>query len=283
MSISTDQTPMTVTVWGPVISRTQRRTERREQRAARRMSGPRPRHIVGGLLGAALMPLLAVLPAAYIALSADPDLSQDPLALTTEVTRLISQTGPGLAAAMLLTWLGLSLPVLLAGRRDPRGIAGMVGWGFSWRTDLKIAVVFAVVLRSVEQLVGLLLTRLGVDTDALGNSDMLTAAGHGWLVVLGLGAAVGAPVTEELFFRGLVLQVAARKFGPVLGVVASSMLFGLMHAQATAAATAYTVTSTAVVGAGLALLVLRTGRLGTSIVSHAVFNASAVLLMLIAP
>ena len=40
-----------------------------------------------------------------------------------------------------------------------------------------------------------------------------------------------APVVEELFYRGLWFRAAERRWGTVIGVVVSAVVFGLMHLQ----------------------------------------------------
>ena len=53
--------------------------------------------------------------------------------------------------------------------------------------------------------------------------DRLTA-----LLIL-LMAVLVAPVVEETIFRGFIYPVVARSFGRGIGVVATGMLFGLLH------------------------------------------------------
>ncbi len=94
------------------------------------------------------------------------------------------------------------------------------------------------------------------------------------LVVLGLLVCVGAPVFEELMFRGLLLRslagrlgVLGPRLGPAVAVVLTGIVFGLVHFEA--------LQLIALAGFGMVLCVLawRTGRLGPGIVAHASFNA----------
>ena len=60
----------------------------------------------------------------------------------------------------------------------------------------------------------------------------VTGNPHGLgLAVLAPFLIIGAPLVEELFFRGLVLRSLSRRGGAVLAVVGSSVLFGLVHFQ----------------------------------------------------
>ena len=90
--------------------------------------------------------------------------------------------------------------------------------------------------------------------------------------------AVGAPIVEELFFRGLLLRSLRAGLGPSLprlavplSVVVSAFCFALAHFEAVQ------FLGLACFGAVLALMAWRWDRLGPSIAAHAAFNASAVL------
>jgi membrane protease YdiL (CAAX protease family) len=100
-----------------------------------------------------------------------------------------------------------------------------------------------------------------------------TAAAHGLVPVVVLFAflAVGAPIVEELFFRGLLLRGLLGRAPVAVAVVASGLLFALAHFEAVQFA------GLAAFGVVLGLLAWRTGRLGPGIAAHAAFNAAAVL------
>ena len=90
--------------------------------------------------------------------------------------------------------------------------------------------------------------------------------------------AVCTPIVEELFFRGLVLRSVGRRFGLRWAVVASSILFGLLHYQGAGLHGLFISGVTATYGAVFALLVVRAGgRLGPSIVAHMVVNGIGVI------
>ena len=99
----------------------------------------------------------------------------------------------------------------------------------------------------------------------------LTRLAHGWGgVVLVAVVVVGAPVVEELFFRGLLLRSLARRIGTPGAVIVSAVLFGLAHYEPVQ------LPVLVLFGAALGLLAVRTGRLGPGICAHAAFNAVAV-------
>jgi uncharacterized protein len=116
-------------------------------------------------------------------------------------------------------------------------------------------------------------------------TQKLTGASHGWgFVIIAFMTVIGAPVFEELFFRGLVLRGLARLFTPQgLGpsgrralavgaaIVVDGLLFGLAHAEWAQFA------GLAAFGMVLAFVSYRTGRLGMNMISHASFNLVAVV------
>ena len=89
---------------------------------------------------------------------------------------------------------------------------------------------------------------------------------------------IGAPLVEELFFRGLVQTRLVGRYGPFAGIFVASVLFGAAHMIAWNGAITF-VYAWAIVGGGVVLGTLRylTGRLGPSIVAHAFFNAQAMI------
>ncbi len=83
--------------------------------------------------------------------------------------------------------------------------------------------------------------------------------------------AVGAPLVEELFFRGLVLRALLPRYGAPVAIVVSAVLFALAHFESVQ------LPGLLGFGAVLGVLAWRTGRLGPGIAAHAAFNASAVI------
>lgn len=61
---------------------------------------------------------------------------------------------------------------------------------------------------------------------------MAAAAPSGWVrFALLVIAAVGAPILEEIFFRGLLYGALRRRFGIAAGVLLSAVVFSLLHPQ----------------------------------------------------
>lgn len=98
------------------------------------------------------------------------------------------------------------------------------------------------------------------------------------LPLLFLTVAVLAPCFEELMFRGFLLpwmshQWKNQRGGTLLALLATGLLFGLIHMEPTALPTLTTL------GIVLGLAVLRTGNLLTSILVHGIWNGGVFLFM----
>lgn len=117
---------------------------------------------------------------------------------------------------------------------------------------------------------------LGVDISTLSDpAEELTSKASGLSVLLLVVLVVaGAPLVEELFFRGLVLRSIQARWSDSLALLGSALLFGLAHFQV--------LQFPALVMAGLVFgyCAQRTGRLGMSVFAHAGFNATTVFVLL---
>jgi hypothetical protein len=91
------------------------------------------------------------------------------------------------------------------------------------------------------------------------------------IVLLILIVGIGAPIAEEVFFRGLVLRSIEKRYGTTAGIVGSSVVFGLTHFQA------LQLPALIAAGAVFALLAVRFGRLGPAIFAHMAFNLVTVV------
>lgn len=116
---------------------------------------------------------------------------------------------------------------------------------------------------------GLVLGYQAVTGDRSDPQDFLVgtaaAGGIGFVLLLVLGAGL-TPIGEELFFRG-VLYGGLRRYGVVVAVVASALLFGLAHGINVVLPVAV------VLGVLNALLYERSGSIWPPVVAHGVHNA----------
>lgn len=95
------------------------------------------------------------------------------------------------------------------------------------------------------------------------------------VVMLVLLTGIGAPLVEELFYRGLVLRSMERRFGTAVGVVASGVIFGLVHFNAP-----LSIPGLMVFGVVLGVLAVKTDGLAAPVIAHIVFNMHTVILLL---
>jgi membrane protease YdiL (CAAX protease family) len=98
------------------------------------------------------------------------------------------------------------------------------------------------------------------------------------MVLVFLVIAVGTPIAEEMFFRGLFLGAARKAWGTKVGVAVSSIGFGLAHIQPSPVAWLYVGVVTGSYGLVFALLrVWSQGRLAAPIIAHMTVNAVGVV------
>ena len=98
--------------------------------------------------------------------------------------------------------------------------------------------------------------------------------------VVAFSTMVGAPIVEELFFRGL-LQRALFSLGAGAAIV-QAVVFGFIHVTPEEGlGNVGIILGVGTFGLVLGLAARRFGRLGPSIVGHALFNAAAVIPLLL--
>lgn len=105
--------------------------------------------------------------------------------------------------------------------------------------------------------------------------DLTDASAGAWVVVLVLLVVVGAPLVEEIVYRGMVQPGLVSRWGAGIGVWATAILFAAIH-----------LVPVEFPGLLSFALVLgwarqRTGRLGLPIVTHMAFNATGLALALL--
>lgn len=95
--------------------------------------------------------------------------------------------------------------------------------------------------------------------------------------VVVIGVVIVAPVFEEVVFRGYLLGGLATLRGKWFALVATSLVFGLLHASDGF----YPVLPLAIFGAWLGWLRLRTGSLWAPVMTHALHNGLTVALTML--
>ncbi len=103
--------------------------------------------------------------------------------------------------------------------------------------------------------------------------DLYDQAHGGWLVGLLLIVVIGAPIVEELMYRGLLQGAAIRRLNDGVAVVCVAAFFAFIHFRWVEFPGLF------VFGLVLGVCALRTRRLGMSILTHMSFNATGLLLV----
>lgn len=188
----------------------------------------------------------------------------------------------GLAIVSLVgLWVGMVGAVVVAWRRQRAVEPGATlrsefGLSFRW-SDLPVGAVVGTASQLV--MIPLLYLPFTLRDEHFGDrlekpAKELTDLAHGpAFVVLAVMIGVGAPLVEELFFRGLLQRSLARRFGPGLAIALSAVAFGLVHYQP------LQLLGLVAFGVVLGVLAWRTGRLGPGIVTHVCFNLVTVILL----
>lgn len=189
--------------------------------------------------------------------------------------------GPALLAASFVgLWLSLIAVSLLASRRfGTKSIRRDLGFWFEkadlWRGVL-VGVIGLLAATGVQYALSLFPDLVGTNTNFIEEqTDTIVGA-----VVVALSTMVGAPLVEELFFRGLLQRSLAR-----IGIAAAfvqALVFGSIHfTPDEGLGNVGIILGVGVFGMVLGLASRHYGRLGPAIVGHAVFNAAAVVPLLL--
>jgi hypothetical protein len=102
------------------------------------------------------------------------------------------------------------------------------------------------------------------------------------VIVVATSTLVGAPFVEELFFRGLVLRALLPKLRWA-AVVVQAMIFGLIHFDPQQGlGNVGVILGVGAFGLVQGVAAWRLGRIGPTILAHALFNAVAVVPVLLA-
>ena len=102
--------------------------------------------------------------------------------------------------------------------------------------------------------------------------ELIERAGGAATLLLFVIVAFGAPVVEELFYRGLLQRSLAARFNDGLVVVGVALVFALVHFRAIEYPGLFAF------GLVLGVTAIRTDRLGMPILTHMGFNVTGLLL-----
>lgn len=177
-----------------------------------------------------------------------------------------------MAAGLIGLWAGfLGVPILASRYKGRASLAGDFGLSARWSDAAGLAAGAAcqlLILPAMYFVIQRVTGDLDVSRPARELAERVDGAAF---VVVALVVTFAAPVVEELFYRGLFLRAAIRRFGSTWAVLGTSAIFGISHFQLVQFPGLF------LFGVVLAVLAVRTGRLGASIAAHVAFNGIAVI------
>jgi uncharacterized protein len=177
-------------------------------------------------------------------------------------------------ASLLGLWIGLLGSMWLVWRaKGGSSFAGDFGLKVRWPRDLIGVPIGIVTTYAASWLLYLPLSRF-IDVDKVDDAakELADRAGRGLgLAALAVLVVIGAPIVEELFYRGMLLATVRRRFGSRIAIGASATIFAAAHFEL--------LQFPALLALGLVLgyLAVRYERIGPCIWVHSTFNAVAMI------
>jgi len=124
---------------------------------------------------------------------------------------------------------------------------------------------------------------IALDVPIVGNTDGIEqlTADRTYVVSIVISAVIAAPIVEEMVFRGVVMRGLASRLRIVAVVVVQGLLFGGAHVDPVrGVGNIGLVLVLSGVGIAFGVAVALLGRIGPSIVAHAIFNAAVLVIVL---
>jgi uncharacterized protein len=199
------------------------------------------------------------------------------LALNDDITDFEDLSLAWVAVAQLGLWFGMLGVPLVASKLKGHGPVQDYGLrSEGWDAPLGFAAGLLTQLLLIPLLYGPIFWLTDLDSSDLedparGLTDRATDSFGVTMLILIVG--IGAPIVEEIFYRGLLQRSLERRFGVWPGILGSALLFGLSHFQL------LQLPALVLFGIVLGLLAHRTGRLAAPIAAHIVFNMTTVLFL----
>lgn len=140
-----------------------------------------------------------------------------------------------------------------------------LGWGpLAWLLAFLGAIAVGTFLQPFPEL-------HGTNTDILTDDPAVST-----VIAMATVAIVGAPLFEEILFRGLLMRSLLSAMPAAPAIILQSLAFGLVHVQPDEGlGNVGLMVTLAVVGAAFGFVAYRMKRLGPAIVGHAIFNTVA--------
>jgi membrane protease YdiL (CAAX protease family) len=159
------------------------------------------------------------------------------------------------------------------GRPVPGPGSARFGWLLNVVSGLSAGLVLVVLSGAVQWLMRL----GGVQQTQLNDYTWVRSLPLPEFALIWTAGAVLAPLSEEIFFRGLIFGSYYRTKGPLVAYTVSAIVFALLHLNLPAVAPIL------VLGLGLAWLYRVTGSLTPCVIAHGCNNGLAFLVLYFAP
>jgi membrane protease YdiL (CAAX protease family) len=183
--------------------------------------------------------------------------------------------GTGMLDAVGLAMVHVLLKAHQAGWRQAFGLFG-TAWPRHWAMAAVLTVPALGLAWSVHQACGWFLEHLAIPHDPQAAVEAIRQTAGPWdRGLLFFFAVLTAPVAEEILFRGILWPLARDRGWRVTGCLGVSLLFSLIHLNAAALIPLW------LLGIFWTWLYERTGDLTTCILSHALFNGTNFIWMLL--
>jgi membrane protease YdiL (CAAX protease family) len=222
-----------------------------------------------GLAGSLLLALVLAVAAVIVAVAAGADVS----GTTDQVVEAVGL--PTIVASSVGLWVGFASAFEFARRHSHLSWPAALGVARPWRLlgwGLAVGVVVRGVLLAIELVWPSVFE--GGD-DPLGG--IIENGSTTAVVAVLLVACVGAPVFEELFFRGVMLPSLSVRLPVWASVVVQALVFTTLHVPQPAPALA----GICVTGTVFGVLRVKTQSVLPGVVAHSVFNTTSMVLALV--
>jgi membrane protease YdiL (CAAX protease family) len=180
------------------------------------------------------------------------------------------------ALAQLVGWAMMMGVVARCVKRYPltgtRRDVAVTSWKWSYLGYGVVAAISGLIVSVV--LSNLIPIRQKQGAEDIGQQIRDSSAGTVGLVIFAIVVAIGAPIVEELFFRGLLQTAFTARYGPWIGIASSSVIFGAIHFEP------LNVIVLSALGAVFGFVRYRTGSIWPSMIAHAINNTLAVIAIL---
>jgi membrane protease YdiL (CAAX protease family) len=200
------------------------------------------------------------------------------IALTIPAVALTREVGWLNIASLIGSWIGMVGWLWFISRRKGQG-SFKLDFGFRFKLyDPVLGIATGFVTLIIAGIVSQIVAQLFTTTPGENSSRIFADQSSAFVVIAtAVLAAVGAPIVEELFFRGLTQRAIDRRLGTIPGVILSALLFGLLHWQAAdhIGQTISLVSAIVVYGVMFAIVDRWQHRLGPSIFAHMTINTIA--------